>query len=112
MATSSKNLEKLVEQGLFRLDLYLRLNLVLIKNIPLRERKEDLPKLVEFFIEKYAPTAHIAMQSIPDEYMQSLMEYDFPGNVRELEHMIGRTIVTSKDGEWQYIMPTTLRVAK
>jgi len=77
VATSSKNLEKLVEQGLFRLDLYLRLNLVLIKNIPLRERKEDLPKLVEFFIEKYAPTAHIAMQSIPDEYMQSLINNYF-----------------------------------
>lgn len=94
VAATNKNLEELVQTGRFREDLYYRLNVVSIMIPPLRDRKEDIPFLVDHFIDKYSQGRH---HTITDEAMDLLMQYDWHGNVRELENTIERAIVISRD---------------
>src|SRR5689334_25309720 len=96
IAATNKNLESEVDAGRFREDLYYRLNVVLIAMPPLRERKEDIPLLVEHFLDKhrYSPSAQPAR--ISEEAMQALMKNDWPGNVRKLENTIQRAVVMSQ----------------
>jgi two-component system NtrC family response regulator len=94
IAATNKNLEELVKQGRFREDLYYRLNVVPIHIPPLRERKEDIPFLVDTFVRKYAGEQSFTVE--PEVY--SLMQaYHWPGNVRELENVIERAIVLSHE---------------
>ena len=88
IAATNTDLEKAVEEGRFRKDLYYRLNVVQIKLPPLRERREDIPLLVQHFLEKYGPDKEIA-----PETMKILLSYDWPGNVRELENVIESSCV-------------------
>jgi transcriptional regulator with PAS, ATPase and Fis domain len=92
VAASNRNLHHMVQQGSFREDLYYRLNVFEVEIPPLRERKEDVPALVEFFLNKYALKGH---HFAPDA-LDQLLKYDFPGNVRELEHVVQRTTALSR----------------
>jgi DNA-binding NtrC family response regulator len=88
-----------VEDGIFREDLYYRLNVVNITIPPLRERPEDIPLLVDHFIKKYCSSMSRDFLSIDQGALKRLEEYNFPGNVRELENMIERAIVIGNGKE-------------
>ena len=92
IAATNRILEDMVRSGEFREDLYYRLNVILIHVPSLRERKEDVPLLAEFFLNKYNEKLIKNIQGISDEAMLSLKKYHYPGNVRELENIIERTV--------------------
>ena len=83
----------MVEKGTFREDLYYRLNVVNIHVPPLRERIEDIPLLVDYFIKKYCTSMNRPLVTIDSAALKRLEEFNFPGNIRELENMIERAIV-------------------
>jgi len=91
IAATNRDIEAAIRTGAFRQDLYFRLNVVSIKLPPLRERKSDIPLLVNFFLEKFSEPGR-AFRSISEDAMRRLMAYDWPGNVRELENAIARAI--------------------
>jgi transcriptional regulator with PAS, ATPase and Fis domain len=93
ICATNRDLKSMVEKGLFREDLYYRLNVVNIYVPPLRERIEDIPLLVEYFIKKYCTSMNRPPASIDTSAIKRLQEFKFPGNVRELENMIERAIV-------------------
>ena len=94
IAATNSNLSDLVEQKSFREDLYYRLNVIPIHLPPLRERREDIPDLVEFFIKKYnARHTKTYIQSIDPDALKVFEQYSWPGNVRELENVIERAVV-------------------
>jgi DNA-binding NtrC family response regulator len=92
IAATNKNLEDEVRKGLFREDLFYRINVITVPLPPLRERKEDIPLLVHHFLQKYAQRLGKPSIRISREAMQILANYDWPGNVRELENMVERTV--------------------
>ncbi len=96
ICTSNRNLREQIEKGRFREDLFYRLNVIPIHIAPLRERKEDIPPLVEHFLGKYNLENNRSVQGISNKFYQMLMEYAWPGNVRELENCIERAVVTCK----------------
>jgi DNA-binding NtrC family response regulator len=93
ICATNRDLKSMVENGTFREDLYYRLNVVNIYVPPLRERVEDIPLLVDYFIKKYCTTMNRQQVSIDPAALRKLEEFGFPGNVRELENMIERAIV-------------------
>ncbi|MGE5448064.1 MAG: sigma-54-dependent transcriptional regulator [Bacteroidales bacterium] len=93
ICATNRDLKSMVEKGLFREDLFYRLNVVNINVPPLRERTEDIPLLVEYFIKKYCTTMNRPLISIDPPALRRLEEFPFPGNIRELENMIERAIV-------------------
>jgi len=93
VAAGNENMEQAVAEGRFRQDLFYRLNVVPVHIPPLRERKEDIPLLVEHFIAKYNRLEKKNLQSISSDALKLLMEYQWPGNVRELENFIHRAVV-------------------
>lgn len=95
IAATNRNLEALVEKGKFREDLFYRLNVFPIFNLPLRERKEDIEPLIRHFIEKYNKQLGKRITEIPQSVMNELEEYEYPGNVRELENLIERAMILS-----------------
>ncbi len=97
ICATNKDLKKMVQKGTFREDLFYRLNVVNIKVPALRERVDDIPILVNHFIEKYCTAMSRDIKSIDQAALKRLEEYDFPGNVRELENMIERAIVVGDD---------------
>ena len=98
IAATNQNLEKLVEEGRFRQDLFYRLNVARIHLPPLRERKEDISLLVDHFIEKFRVSKGRNIMGISEEALKILMDYDFPGNVRELENIIEYCFIVCKEG--------------
>ena len=97
IAATNRDLEKKVQEGTFREDLFYRLNVFPIINIPLRERKEDITPLVRFFVDKYSKKMGKTILEIPETALKRLQSYDFPGNVRELENIIERSIILSNN---------------
>ena len=97
IAATNVDLKKLVEEGRFREDLYYRLNVINIQLPPLRERKEDIPPLVEFFTKKYCDENGKPLYRFSSEALKVLMDYHWPGNVRELENVVERAVVLSQD---------------
>ncbi len=97
IASTNKNLEKEVEKGSFRRDLFYRLNAITIELPPLRERKEDIPVLSEHFLEKYGKELGVGKRIISDEAKEILLRHNWHGNVRELENTIKRVLVLSSD---------------
>jgi DNA-binding NtrC family response regulator len=93
ICATNKDLKGMVEKGLFREDLFYRLNVVNIYVPPLRERNEDIPLLVDYFIKKYCASMNRSPVPIDTSALKRLEEFNFPGNVRELENMIERAIV-------------------
>ncbi len=95
ITATNRDLEKLLKQGLFREDLYYRINVFPIFIPPLRERKQDIPLLVEYFLQKFAKNQKI---QITPEAEKIILSFYWPGNVRELAHVIGRAILLCSDG--------------
>ena len=96
IAATNENLEKAVESGKFRKDLFYRINVIRIHIPPLRERREDIPLLVEYFLEKILEKFKKGKRVFSEEAMYAFMNYDWPGNIRELQNMIERAVALSK----------------
>lgn len=92
IAATNRDLEKMVQEGSFRQDLYYRLNVIQIRMPPLRERKEDIPLLVDHFIKKFNAKLNKNIRGVHEEALAILQKYDYPGNVRELENIIERAM--------------------
>ncbi len=97
VAATNRELEKEVSQGRFRSDLYYRLNVLPITIPPLRERKEDIPILAEFFLKKHSSETKKQLRGFTDDAVEALLGYAWPGNVRELENAVERAVVFSRD---------------
>src|SRR6266571_5362022 len=97
IAATNVDLKKLVDDGRFREDLYYRLNVISLQLPPLRDRKEDIPALVEFFTKKYCEENLKPLYRFSSEALKALMDYHWPGNVRELENVVERAVVLSQD---------------
>ena len=96
IAATNRDLEVMIRNGEFREDLYYRLNVVSIEIPPLRERREDIPHLVDHFIRRFAEDSRSKVSGISREAMDVLLKHDFPGNVRELENIIHRAMVLAR----------------
>jgi two-component system response regulator AtoC len=105
IAATNLDIEKAVQEGKFRKDLYYRLNVVPISMPPLKEKKEDIPLLAAHFLDKYKDKSDGKVKKVSDEALSILMQHDWPGNVRELENCIERAIVM---GEGDTILPSDL----
>ena len=93
ISATHKNLEEMIAQRLFREDLYYRLNVFPITVPPLRDRREDIPLLVRYFVQQYARRMNRRILSIPTESMNALARYHWPGNIRELQNFIERAVI-------------------
>ncbi|BAI80914.1 two-component, sigma54 specific, transcriptional regulator [Deferribacter desulfuricans SSM1] len=109
VAATNKDLKELIQKGLFREDLYYRLNVVNINLPPLRERKEDIKDLAVYFTIKYSKELNKSICCIEDEVFNILLEYDWPGNVRELENVIRKAVLITKDN---LIKPEDIKIDK
>ncbi len=98
IAATNRNIEQAIKEDKFREDLYYRLNVVSIVIPPLRERKEDIPGLLDYFIKKYGDENRKTITGITAEARDLFIRYPYPGNVRELENIIERAVVLSKQG--------------
>jgi len=96
IAASNRNLEEEIKSGRFREDLFYRLNVFPITIPPLRQRKEDIPLLVNHFVAKFNKKTGKKIDAVSKETMNALQEYHWPGNVRELESVIERAVITSQ----------------
>lgn len=99
LAATHRDLERRVQEGAFRHDLYFRLNVVPIHVPPLRDRREDLPLLVEYFLHEVARDIKMPPRPIAPAALEKLSRYDFPGNVRELRNLIERALILGRDAE-------------
>lgn len=105
IAATNRNLEDMIKGGTFREDLFYRLNVFPIHNIPLRARKEDIPLLANFFLKRYSAKAGKAFKRLSKKTVEALSSYNFPGNIRELENLIERAVIiengtTLNPGTW------------
>jgi len=99
IAASNKDLEKEIEAGNFRDDLYYRLNVIPIEIPPLRARKEDIPQLLSVFLKEFAQGKIQGRKGVAPEVVEALMQYDWPGNVRELRNLTERLVILSRGEE-------------
>ncbi|MCP4110544.1 MAG: sigma-54-dependent Fis family transcriptional regulator [Desulfobacteraceae bacterium] len=96
ISATNRNLEQNIRQGIFREDLFYRLNVVTIDVPPIKERKEDIPPLIEYFSERFAVKNRKKIKGLSNIARDLLMKYDYPGNVRELENIIERAVVITR----------------
>ncbi len=96
IAATNRNLEKMIADREFRSDLYYRLNVFPIRIPPLRERKEDIPRLVSYFVQKFSKQMQKKIEGISPGVMKGLTAWDWPGNVRELENFIERAVIVTR----------------
>ena len=97
IAATNRNLEEAVQEGTFREDLFYRLNVVTIQLPPLRDRKDAIPLLVDFFLQKYNEQYRKSLPPLSPETLATLIQYHWPGNVRELENMVKRMVVLGNE---------------
>ncbi len=97
LASSNRDLEKSIQEGAFRQDLYYRLNVISVDLPPLRERKSDIPALARHFLDRFRLEEGVRVREISDEALEILGRYDWPGNVRELANIMERLIVLGRD---------------
>jgi formate hydrogenlyase transcriptional activator len=96
VAATNRDLEKMTAAGKFRQDLYYRLNVFPIRIPPLRERREDIPLLVSYFVQKFSKEMQKHIETIPTAVMKGLTAWDWPGNIRELENFIERAVILTR----------------
>ncbi len=101
VAATNQDLKRMAQDREFREDLYYRLNVFPIFLPPLRERKADIPELVEYFVRQFAASMDKSIESIPQETMRSLVRHHWSGNVRELQNYIARGVILSNDGVFE-----------
>src|SRR6202045_3844875 len=101
VAATNQDLKRMAQDREFREDLYYRLNVFPIYLPPLRERKPDIPELVEYFVQQFAASMDKSIESIPQETMRSLVRHHWPGNIRELQNYIARGVILSNDGVFE-----------
>ena len=101
VAATNQDLKQMVRDREFREDLYYRLNAFPIYLPPLRERKVDIPQLVEYFVQQFADSMDKSIESIPQETMRSMVRHHWPGNIRELQNYIARGVILSNDGVFE-----------
>jgi two-component system NtrC family response regulator len=101
IAATNKDLKKGVQEGWFREDLFFRLNVITIPILPLRDRRKDIPLLVDHFLAKYVCETGKEIRGVSYEVMEALMKYTFPGNIRELENIVQRAVIVAKEREIQ-----------
>ncbi len=99
ISATNRNLDQLVGKGLFREDLLYRINTIRIDIPPLRSRKKDIPVLTEFFLKKYADKYSKSPVEITGKALEKLLEYPWPGNIRELEHTVEKAVILSESGK-------------
>jgi DNA-binding NtrC family response regulator len=97
LAATHRDLEALVREGRFRDDLYYRINVVTVSLPPLRERREDIPLLLDHFVEKFARRNGKRIGGLTRDAREALLRYDYPGNVRELENLMERAVILTRD---------------
>jgi DNA-binding NtrC family response regulator len=97
ISATNRDLEQRVKEGAFREDLFYRLNVVMMSIPPLRERREDIPPLIDHFLKRYAEENGKEIAGLSHEAQDVLLKYDYPGNVRELENIIERAVVIARD---------------
>gem|GEM_PF-719869 len=97
ICATNQDMEKLVAEGKFRKDLYYRVNVVPLFIPPLRERKEDVPVLVGYFVERFCVRNEMPVKKISPEAMKVLQDYNWPGNVREVENIVERVVILTRD---------------
>jgi DNA-binding NtrC family response regulator len=110
IAASNRNLEEEVEKGNFRSDLYYRISVMKIDIPALRERREDIKRLAEFFIEFYSQKLGKNIKKISPEFFQKLESYDFPGNIRELRNIIERAVILSDGSLSELSLPKDIAI--
>src|SRR6478609_3203620 len=98
VAATNQNLKQMVRDREFREDLYYRLNVFPVYLPPLRERKADIPDLVEYFVQQFADSMDKTIEIIPEKIMRALVRHYWPGNIRELQNYIARGVILSNDG--------------
>lgn len=98
IAATNQDLSKLVEEQMFRMDLFYRINVFPINLPPLRERREDIARLAQHFTHHAAARMHRPIPTIPPEAIQAMMDHSWPGNVRELQNFIERAVIISQNG--------------
>ena len=111
VAATNCDLEQLMQEKQFRRDLYYRLNVFPIRIPPLRERREDIPLLVQHFTQKYARRMHKQIDTIPEATIQKLQRWSWPGNVRELANVIERSVILSCNGTLSVSLPENMNSA-
>jgi transcriptional regulator with GAF, ATPase, and Fis domain len=107
IASTNRDLDEEMKKGRFRKDLYYRLNVIPITILPLRERKEDILPLVEHFTQKYCRKHGKEIKSISQKTQNNLKNYHWPGNIRELENVIERSVIITKGSNLQVELPIT-----
>ena len=96
IAATNRDLEKMIADREFRTDLYYRLNVFPIRIPPLRDRRDDIPMLVSYFVQKYSKQMQKKIEAVPSAVMNGLMAWDWPGNIRELENFIERAVIVTR----------------
>lgn len=105
IAATNRNLRQMVDEGKFRGDLYYRLHVFPVMVPPLRERREDIPLLIRFFTQRYARKMNRAIDEIPAAALAELTKYDWPGNIRELQNLVERSVILSSGRVLQIAAP-------
>ena len=108
IAATNRELKAMVDDGKFRSDLYYRLHVFPIQVPPLRDRREDIPPLVRHFIQRYASRMNRAIDSIPSAAIEALTRYDWPGNIRELQNVMERSVILTQGKTLTITMPEIL----
>ncbi len=113
IAATNKDLFDAVKEGKFREDLYYRLSVVPVPMAPVRERKEDIPKLVHHFMQLFKKKIRTRVEKISDQAMDCFMRYDWPGNVREIQNVLERLLVTGENEQIRPMdLPPAIRIAQ
>ena len=105
VAATNRDLKAMVAENKFRADLYYRLAVFPLNIPPLRERRDDIPVLTAYFVQKYSRRMGREIESVPAQAIEALIGYDWPGNIRELQNVIERSVILSNGPELQVIMP-------
>lgn len=105
VAATHRDLKTMVDENRFRADLYYRLHVFPLSVPPLRERREDIPLLTRYFVQKHAQRMGRAIEKIPAQAMEALTRYDWPGNIRELQNVLERSVILSRGDTLQVAMP-------
>jgi len=105
VAATNRDLKAMVDENRFRADLYYRLHVFPLNVPPLRDRREDIPLLTRFFVQRHAQRIGRKVESIPTQALEALMNYDWPGNIRELQNVVERSVILSNGPELRVSMP-------